>query len=77
MIQQGGEYICIFTNNLFFTIQQEGLEEELTRRSLTYSAWDLSYSKDHERRNWHPVTYKFSDATLDLIQSIKVLKISS
>uniref|UniRef100_A0A9I9E7V2 Uncharacterized protein n=1 Tax=Cucumis melo TaxID=3656 RepID=A0A9I9E7V2_CUCME len=33
--------------------------------------WDLAYSKDHERCNWHPVAYKFSDATLDLIQSIK------
>lgn len=69
--------MCIFTNKLFFMVQQEGLEEELTRRSLTYSAWDLSYSKDHERRNWHPVTYKFSDATLDLIQSIKVLEVCS
>lgn len=58
-------------------IQQEGLEGEVTRRSLSYSAWDLSFSKDNERRNWHPVTYKFSDATLDLIQSIKVFSAHS
>ncbi|KGN51369.1 glycosyltransferase BC10 [Cucumis sativus] len=66
------EHNCIPDEHYVQTLlAQEGLEEELTRRSLTYSAWDLSYSKDHERRNWHPVTYKFSDATLDLIQSIK------
>jgi hypothetical protein len=53
-------------------MQQSGLEEELTRRSVTYSAWDLSASKDRERRGWHPVTYKVSDATPRLIKSIKV-----
>ena len=53
-------------------MQQTGLEEELTRRSVTHSAWDLSASKDRERRGWHPVTYKVSDATPALIKSIKV-----
>ena len=53
-------------------MQQTGLEEELTRRSVTHSAWDLSASKDRERRGWHPVTYKVSDATPALINSIKV-----
>jgi len=53
-------------------MQQNGLEEELTRRSVTHSAWDLSASKDRERRGWHPVTYKVSDATPRLIKSIKV-----
>ena len=52
-------------------MQQSGLEE-LTRRSVTHSAWDLSASKDLERRGWHPVTYKVSDATPRLIKSIKV-----
>ena len=52
-------------------MQQTGLEEELTRRSVTHSAWDLSASKDRERRGWHPVTYKVSDATPALINSIK------
>ncbi|KAF5746885.1 hypothetical protein HS088_TW06G01061 [Tripterygium wilfordii] len=50
---------------------QEGLEGEITRRSLTHSSWDLSASKDRERRGWHPVTCKFADATPMLIQSIK------
>ncbi len=53
-------------------MQQHGLEEELTRRSVTHSAWDLSSSKDRERRGWHPVTYKISDATPALVKSIKV-----
>ena len=55
-----------------FKLQQEGHEDEITRRSLTHSSWDLSSSKDRERRGWHPVTYKYSDATPVLIQSIKV-----
>nr|DAD30860.1 TPA_asm: hypothetical protein HUJ06_009711 [Nelumbo nucifera] len=50
---------------------QKGLEGEITRRTLTHTSWDLSFSKDFERRNWHPVTYKLSDATPMLIQSIK------
>ncbi|OMO59229.1 Glycosyl transferase, family 14 [Corchorus capsularis] len=66
------EHNCIPDEHYVQTLlAQEGLEGELTRRSLTYSAWDLSASKDRERRGWHPVTYKFSDATPELIQSIK------
>ena len=53
-------------------IQQKGLEGELTRRSLTHTSWDLSSSRDRDRRGWHPVTYKYSDATPELIKSIKV-----
>ncbi|KAJ0113737.1 hypothetical protein Patl1_02804 [Pistacia atlantica] len=66
------EHNCIPDEHYVQTLlAQEGLEGELTRRSVTYSAWDLSSSKDHERRGWHPVTYKYSDATPKLIQSIK------
>ncbi|KAI8007289.1 Glycosyltransferase BC10 [Camellia lanceoleosa] len=38
---------------------------------LTHTSWDLSSSKDHERRGWHPVTYKLANASTTLIQSIK------
>ncbi|KAI4389124.1 hypothetical protein MLD38_001383 [Melastoma candidum] len=66
------EHNCIPDEHYVQTLlAQEGLEQELTRRSLTYSSWDLSSSKDRERRGWHPVTYKFYDATPTLIQSIK------
>lgn len=57
---------------MLLEFQQKVVESELTRRSLTHSAWDLSSSKSNERRGWHPMTYKFSDATPQLIQSIKV-----
>lgn len=66
------EHNCIPDEHYVQTLLAlEGLEGEITRRSLTHSAWDLSASKDKERRGWHPVTYKFSDATPQLIQSIK------
>lgn len=66
------EHNCIPDEHYVQTLlAQEGLEAEITRRSLTHSSWDLSSSKDRERRGWHPVTYKFSDATPMLIQSIK------
>lgn len=66
------EHNCIPDEHYVQTLlAQEGLEGELTRRSLTHSSWDLSSSKDRERRGWHPVTYKFSDATPTLLQSIK------
>ncbi|KAH7577323.1 hypothetical protein JRO89_XS01G0236100 [Xanthoceras sorbifolium] len=53
-------FLTPFVELLVFHINliQEGLEGEITRRSLTYSSWDLSSSKDRERRGWHPVTYK-------------------
>ncbi|KAJ6423903.1 hypothetical protein OIU84_024805 [Salix udensis] len=66
------EHNCIPDEHYVQTLlAREGLEGEITRRSLTHSSWDLSSSKDPERRGWHPVTYKFSDATPMLIQSIK------
>ncbi|PNY10048.1 bc10 protein [Trifolium pratense] len=52
-------------------LAQKGLEKELTRRSVTHTAWDISNSRDRERRGWHPVTYKYSDATPMLIKFIK------
>ncbi|XP_010550149.1 PREDICTED: uncharacterized protein LOC104821087 [Tarenaya hassleriana] len=68
------EHNCIPDEHYVQTLlAQEGREGELTRRSLTYSAWDLSSSRENERRGWHPVTYKFVDATAELIQSIKAV----
>lgn len=67
-------YIFFFlhSNHFCANIQHNELEWEITARSLTHSTWDLS-SKNPERRGWHPMTYKFSDATTKLIKSIKVL----
>ncbi|KAK6128319.1 hypothetical protein DH2020_037938 [Rehmannia glutinosa] len=66
------EHNCIPDEHYVQTLlAQKGLEGEITRRSLTHSSWDLSSSRNHERRGWHPVTYKLADATPQLIQSIK------
>ncbi|CAL1391796.1 unnamed protein product [Linum trigynum] len=66
------EHNCIPDEHYVQTLlAQKGLEKEITRRSLTHSSWDVSSSKDPKRRGWHPVSYKFSDATPMLIQSIK------
>ncbi|XP_077253562.1 core-2/I-branching beta-1,6-N-acetylglucosaminyltransferase family protein [Tasmannia lanceolata] len=66
------EHNCIPDEHYVQTlIAQRGLEGEITRRTLTHTSWDLSSSKDRERRGWHPVTYKLSDATPMLIKSIK------
>lgn len=66
------EHNCIPDEHYVPTLlAQEGLEGEITRRSVTHTAWDLSSSRDRERRGWHPVTYKLADATPALIQSIK------
>ncbi|URD89293.1 Core-2/I-Branching enzyme [Musa troglodytarum] len=66
------EHNCIPDEHYVQTlIAHKGLEGEITRRTLTHTLWDLSSSKDRERRGWHPVTYKLSDATPTLIQTIK------
>lgn len=66
------EHNCIPDEHYVQTLlAQEGLEGEITRRSLTHSSWDLSSTRDRERRGWHPMTYKYSDATPMLIKSIK------
>ncbi|XP_065877557.1 glycosyltransferase BC10 isoform X3 [Euphorbia lathyris] len=66
------EHNCIPDEHYVQTLlAQEGLEGEITRRSLTHSSWDVSSTKVRERRGWHPVTYKFSDATPMLLKSIK------
>ncbi|CAI0455164.1 unnamed protein product [Linum tenue] len=66
------EHNCIPDEHYVQTLlAQKGLEKEITRRSLTHTSWDVSSSKDPKRRGWHPVSYKFSDATPMLIQSIK------
>lgn len=64
----------VSSNSLSFLVndQQKGLELEITRRTLTHTSWDLSSSREHERRGWHPLTYKLADATPTLVQSIKV-----
>ncbi|KAI8541439.1 hypothetical protein RHMOL_Rhmol08G0060700 [Rhododendron molle] len=66
------EHNCIPDEHYVQTLlAREGLEGEITRRTLTHTSWDLSSVKDPKRQGWHPVTYKLADATPTVIQSIK------
>ncbi|KAE9466489.1 hypothetical protein C3L33_01623, partial [Rhododendron williamsianum] len=67
------EHNCIPDEHYVQTLlAREGLEGEITRRTLTHTSWDLSSVKDPKRQGWHPVTYKLADATPTVIQSIKL-----
>lgn len=52
-------------------LAMEGLEGEINRRTLTYTEWRSGIGKQRERQGWHPVTFKHSDATANLIKDIK------
>lgn len=66
------EHNCIPDEHYVQTLlAQQGLEGEITRRTVTHTSWDLSSTKDRERRGWHPMTYKLSDATPLLIKNLK------
>ncbi|XP_048490432.1 glycosyltransferase BC10 isoform X2 [Beta vulgaris subsp. vulgaris] len=47
-----------------------GLENELERRTLTYTLWNESASR-MEGTGWHPVTFSYSAATPQRIQELK------
>ncbi|XP_047313245.1 glycosyltransferase BC10 [Impatiens glandulifera] len=68
------EHNCIPDEHYVQTLlAQEGLENEITRRMVTQTSWDNSFSKEGERRGWHPLTYKLTDANPNLIKSIKAI----
>ncbi|XP_023512252.1 uncharacterized protein LOC111777042 [Cucurbita pepo subsp. pepo] len=46
------------------------LENELERRTLTYTMWNSSIPKG-DKRSWHPVTFQYSDATPLIIKEMK------
>lgn len=50
-----------------------GFEGEIERRTLTYTLWNQS-GRDQERKGWHPVTFVYSDANLELLNGIKGIK---
>jgi hypothetical protein len=47
------------------------LEDEIERRTLTYSRWENSV-KGKGRQGWHPVTFSFADASLKAITDVQV-----
>ncbi|XP_078429180.1 core-2/I-branching beta-1,6-N-acetylglucosaminyltransferase family protein [Wolffia australiana] len=52
-------------------LAQQGLEGEITRRSLTHTSWAAPGHRGQERHNWHPVTYELMDATPQLIRTMR------
>ncbi|KAG1347113.1 glycosyltransferase BC10 [Cocos nucifera] len=46
------------------------LEDELERRTLTYTSWNQS-SNDKEKKNWHPMTFEYADAGPQHIKEIR------
>eukprot|EP00252_Welwitschia_mirabilis_P017329 TRINITY_DN38400_c0_g1_i1.p1 TRINITY_DN38400_c0_g1~~TRINITY_DN38400_c0_g1_i1.p1 ORF type:complete len:361 (-),score=35.63 TRINITY_DN38400_c0_g1_i1:398-1480(-) len=52
-------------------LAMNNLEEEISRRTLTYTLWNTGSGALRERQGWHPMTFKHADATPDLIRSIK------
>lgn len=47
-----------------------GLEDQVERRTLTYTLWNESASK-MEGKGWHPVTFSYSTASPQRIKEIK------
>ncbi|KAJ4826608.1 hypothetical protein Tsubulata_050922 [Turnera subulata] len=51
-----------------------GFENELERRTLTYSLWNESVKKGNRTvRSWHPATFKYADAAPQRINGIKAI----
>eukprot|EP01018_Ginkgo_biloba_P008937 Gb_12469 [translate_table: standard] len=64
------EHNCIPDEHYVQTLlAMEGLEGELNRRTLTYTLWKSANGR--ERQGWHPMTFKYADASAKLIKDIK------
>ncbi|KAJ0985776.1 hypothetical protein J5N97_004132 [Dioscorea zingiberensis] len=65
------EHNCIPDEHYIQTLLSiSKLDDELERRTLTYTAWNVS-STQMDRQNWHPVTFKYADASPHHINEIK------
>lgn len=65
------EHDCIPDEHYVQTLlAMRGLEEELERRTITYTLWNQSTSK-LDMKGWHPVTFKPADVDARLIKNIK------
>lgn len=47
------------------------VEDELERRTLTYTSWNESAMREEES-SWHPITFHYADAGPQKIKEIKV-----
>ncbi|KAI6672785.1 hypothetical protein NL676_000691 [Syzygium grande] len=53
-------------------LAMSGLENEFSRRSLTYAQWNQSPTQKDEQ--WHPVTFDYADASPRRIKEIKEIE---
>nr|XP_024368912.1 uncharacterized protein LOC112279062 isoform X7 [Physcomitrium patens] len=68
-----GRHNCIPDEHYIQTLLAiKGLEGEIERRTLTFSRWENS-AKDQGQNGWHPVTFKFADATVQTIKEIQAI----
>jgi hypothetical protein len=70
------EHNCIPDEHYIQTLLAiRGFEEEIERRTLTYSKW-RDFDKERDRHGWHPVTFNYPDASLETIKEIQgIIKI--
>ncbi|KAH9322242.1 hypothetical protein KI387_016881 [Taxus chinensis] len=65
------EHNCIPDEHYVQTLlSMRSLEDELECRTLTYTFWNQSKRKI-DMEGWHPVTFKYADADVKLIEKIK------
>ncbi|XP_074579436.1 glycosyltransferase BC10-like [Curcuma longa] len=65
------EHDCITDEHYVQTLfSMSQLDDELERRTLTYTSWNQSIDVK-DKRSWHPKTFEFADASKEHIMEIK------
>jgi hypothetical protein len=69
------EHDCIPDEHYVQTLFSiNGHENELERRTLTYTSWNQS-SDPKDKMTWHPMTFEYESASPEQINSIKVISV--
>lgn len=72
MLSENGSFFYFLIQDPSFVFSQMNeLEDELERRTLTYTSWNQS-SNDKNKQNWHPMTFEYADAGPQHIKEIRV-----
>ncbi|KQK09316.1 uncharacterized protein LOC100841428 isoform X2 [Brachypodium distachyon] len=66
------EHDCIPDEHYVQTLFSiKGLENELERRTLTYTSWNQSSLDPKDKTTWHPMTFEYDTASPEHINAIK------
>uniref|UniRef100_M8C5A0 Core-2/I-branching beta-1,6-N-acetylglucosaminyltransferase family protein n=1 Tax=Aegilops tauschii TaxID=37682 RepID=M8C5A0_AEGTA len=66
------EHDCIPDEHYVQTLFSiKGLEDELERRTLTYTSWNQSTLDPKDKMTWHPTTFEYDAASPEQINAIK------